>query len=183
MNLCVPTQRKEISLLRTAYSESEVACRRFAAWLSEMRSSHARLDDGTTAGLHRVDFRTAKVDADYVVTLVREAGCGDSADIAEPEYADRCTHADTLFPSGSQLFATQATVCIAIQFNLRKIRTRNPSAPGRSTLGMRNSCIFIGIRANLGHRELKLEVRILQRPATRVGSTHSYPPNQSTGSI
>jgi hypothetical protein len=27
---------------------------------------------------------------------MREAGCGDSAHIAEPENADRCTHPDAL---------------------------------------------------------------------------------------
>ena len=56
--------------------------------------SHARLDDGTATRLHGFDFGWAEVDADYVMSLVGEAGCGDRAHVAKPEYAYRWTHAD-----------------------------------------------------------------------------------------
>ena len=54
--------------------------------------SHARLDHWTAARLHGFDLPRAKVNADYVMPLVRQAGRRDRADIAEPEYADRSAH-------------------------------------------------------------------------------------------
>ena len=56
--------------------------------------SHARLDDGTATRLHGFHLGWAEVDADYVMSLVGEAGCGDRAHVAKPEYAYRWTHAD-----------------------------------------------------------------------------------------
>jgi hypothetical protein len=60
--------------------------------------SHPRFDNRTAAGLHGFYLRQTEINADYVVPLMREAGCGDSTHIAQPEHAYRLSHAMCLFP-------------------------------------------------------------------------------------
>ena len=79
--LGVPTQRKEISVSRTAFSESEVACKRQAFWDSAIRSATA----GSTIGLRPLP-RASTLAALRSTPVTRFPRCARQAAVTVPTY-------------------------------------------------------------------------------------------------
>ena len=57
-----------------------------------------RLDDRTATSLNRFDLAGTEIDADHVVSHVREARGCHCAYVSKPEDANRATHANSPFP-------------------------------------------------------------------------------------
>ena len=58
------------------------------------KGTDPRLDDRTAPGLNRFDLAGTEIDADHVVSHVREAGSRNRAYVPKPEHANRPTHAN-----------------------------------------------------------------------------------------
>jgi len=90
--LGVPTQRKEISLFRTAVSAELVACSRSALRVGD-NFAYPWFDDGAISRIHGLDLGPAQIDANDIVAPVGHTGGGYRANVSQAEYANGAIHA------------------------------------------------------------------------------------------